>query len=522
METEPEIREIIDLMIKDRNFRVAMANEDPRLFFGAYLGHYATHPFSYFHFDMFDITKNPKYKTIVIMGARNCAKSTIMSTNLALWSILCKPQKKMVVIMGDTQVSAKKHFYDLRIELEGNKLLRSDLGPIQGEDGPWGPTLHLPKYGADIAFASIEQSVRGFKVGPNRPDLIIADDIENDASVRTLEGRNKVYDQITKVILPAGDSEKTRFVMLGTLLHEDSALMRFKREILAHTRDGTYREYPLLDEFGGALWPGKYPDKAALESLRRYVGNEKSYSQEYLLRIVPDEGRVIRPEWIHYEDCPAPTETNGFRMTFIGIDPAGSMSDDAAKTAMVVMRLFGRGNQIRLYVLPFPVNERFGMPQLLARAKMLADQYTVGSNRPRIIVEDFGMQDGIADLLKEDRYLAEAVRPPGDKFQRLALTGPRLEDKSVRFARHGDEALINQLVNFESETFKDLADAFSMLVIHVMSGKHQYAPIQWPKESPMDNKIEMGEEDDFADMRPITAGDYRELKALKRLGRHGF
>lgn len=522
METEPEIQEIIDMMIKDRDFRIAMTHEDPRLFFGAYLGHYATHPFSYFHFEMFNLTKNSKNRTIVVMGARNCAKSTIMNTNHALWSILCKPQKKMVVILGDTQVSAKKHFYDLRMELEGNKLLRSDLGPIQGEEGPWGPTLHLPKYGADIAFASIEQSVRGFKVGPNRPDLIIADDIESGASVRTLEGRNKVYDQITKVVLPAGDSQKTQFVMLGTLLHEDSVMMRFKQEIFSGTRDGQYREYPLLDEFGGALWPGKYPDKEALEALRRYVGNEKAFSQEYLLRIVPDEGRAVRPEWIHYGDCPAPTEANGFRTTFIGIDPAGSMSDDAAKTAMVVMRLFGRGNQIRLYVLPYPVNDRMGLPQLLVKAKQLADQYTVDSNRPRIIVEDFGMQDGIADMLKEDRYLAEAVRPPGDKFQRVALTGPRIQDGSVCFARHGNEDLLNQLVNFESETFKDLADAFSMLVLHVMSAKHSYAPIQWPKDSPMDNPIEMGEEDDFAEYRPITAGDYRELKRLKRLGRHGF
>jgi len=210
MEFDPEIQAIIDMMIKDRDFRIAMTRKEPRLFFGTYLGHYITHPFSYFHHEMFDITKNPKYKTIVIMGARNSAKSTIMNTNLALWSILGEPQKKMVVILGYTEVSAKKHFYDLRTELENNKLLRSDLGPIQGKDGPWGPTLHLPKYGADIAFASVEQNIRGFKVGPNRPDLFVADDIESDEWVKTLEGRNKLYDWLTKVVLPAGDPDKTR------------------------------------------------------------------------------------------------------------------------------------------------------------------------------------------------------------------------------------------------------------------------------------------------------------------------
>src|SRR5665213_2289049 len=177
MESDPEIQAIIDMMIKDQPFRRAMATRDPRLFFGTYLSHYITCPFAYFHFEMFDLQKNPNNKTIVIMGARNSAKSTIMNTSLALWSILGEPQKKMVVILGYTQVSAKKHYMDLRFELETNKLLRSDLGPIEGKDGPWGPTLYLPKYGASITFASTEQNIRGIKVGPHRPDLYIADDL---------------------------------------------------------------------------------------------------------------------------------------------------------------------------------------------------------------------------------------------------------------------------------------------------------------------------------------------------------
>ncbi len=514
MESDPEIQAIIDMMIKDQPFRRAMTTRDPRLFFATYLGHYITHPFAYFHFEMFDLQKDPNKKTIVITGARNSAKSTIMNTSLALWSILGEPQKKMVVILGYTQISAKKHFYDLRTELENNKLLRSDLGPIQGEDGPWGPTLHLPKYGADVAFASTEQNIRGLKVGPHRPDLFIADDLEDDETVRTLEGRNKLYDWLTKVVLPAGDEKNTRLVVLGTLLHEDSLLMRLKKDIRSGIREGAYREYPLLDEFGGALWKSKYPDQAAIDALRKYVGNEKAFSQEYLLQIVSDHERVIHPEWIHrYTTLPAMNNDNHYRGAFIGMDLAIAEGQQADNTAMVCARVYGWGENTRIYILPNPINAKMDFPTARERARALSLSLNIGKKAP-MFIEGNGYQRALAQDLEREHYPATAIMVHGDKRARLALESHRVKDGVVLFPGKGCETLLAQLTGFGGERHDDLSDAFALLVSQVVITNAGYSP--FPKLRPIDNDIEMGEEDDFADQRPITADLGRELIQFRR------
>ena len=54
------MEEIIDMMIKDKAFRIALATKSPRLFFGTYLGHYAKYPFAPFHFEMFWASGKPR------------------------------------------------------------------------------------------------------------------------------------------------------------------------------------------------------------------------------------------------------------------------------------------------------------------------------------------------------------------------------------------------------------------------------------------------------------------------------
>ena len=501
MESDPEIQAIIDMMIKDQPFRRAMATRDPRLFFGTYLSHYITCPFAPFHFEMFDLQKDPSKKTIVIMGARNSAKSTIMNTSLALWSILGEPQKKMVVILGYTQISAKKHYMDLRSELEQNKLLRSDRGPIQGKEGPWGPTLYLPKYGASIAFASTEQNIRGIKEGPHRPDLYIADDLEDDETVRTLEGRNKLYDWLTKVVLPAGDEKSTRLVVLGTLLHDDSLMMRLKKDIQSGVREGVYREYPLLDEFGNALWKGKYPDAAAIEALRKYVGNEKAFSQEYLLQIVSDHERVIHPEWIHrYVNLPAMNNDNRYRGAFIGMDLAIAEGQQADNTAMVVGRVYGWGENMRIYILPNPVNEKMDFPTARERAKALSSSLDIG-RKAMMYIEGNGYQRALAQDLTLIGYPATSIIAHGDKRARLALESHRVKDGVVLFPDKGCETLIAQLTGFGGEKHDDLSDAFALLVSQVAVTTAGYSPFP---DSLLPKRPELGEEDDG--FGPITRG----------------
>ena len=65
-----------------------------------------------------------------------------------------------------------------------------------------------------------------------------------------------------------------------------------------------------------------------MEAVRKYVGNDKAFKQEYLLKIVLDSERVIHPDWIHkYVQLPAPTAENRYRGAFVGVDLAISRTN---------------------------------------------------------------------------------------------------------------------------------------------------------------------------------------------------
>jgi predicted phage terminase large subunit-like protein len=488
MESEQEVQAIIQVMVGDKKVRSRITTQSFRYFFATYFGHYIKYDFAPFHFEMFRLAENEKNKTIVVIGARNSAKSAIMNTALSIWSVLGAPKKNFVIIASRTQQKAKQHFMNLRKELESNALLRNDLGPFKTEESQWGSSIVLTKYDAQISFASAEQSLRGMRYKQYRPDLLIADDIEDSDSVRTIDGRNDTYSWITNDAIPAGDLEKMRVVLLGTLLHEDSVMMRFKKDIAEGTRDGIYREYPLMDANGNILWKGKYPDQAAVESERLRVGSDKAWAQEFLLRIVSDSERVVHPEWIKYAECPAPTRENGYRGSYIGIDPAISEEKKAACTAMVVIRVFGWGKNMRIYVLPYPINERIGLPTIIERAKTLSNMYGNGI-KAKIYIEDVGFQKGLVQVLEEQRFPAEGVRPQGDKRARLALISHHIKNGTVLFAPRGNEELVAQLVNFGSETYKDLADALSMLIPQVVNTEQGYTPFPDQAYRPSMNRL---------------------------------
>jgi predicted phage terminase large subunit-like protein len=463
MESEKELQAIIDLMIRDRNFRRKAAKESFQLFFACYFGHYIKYSFADFHREMFKLAGDPSNKTLVIMGARNSAKSTILNTALSIWSLLGAPQKHFGIIASRTQQKSKQHFMNTRKELESNKLLRGDLGPFKTEESQWGSSIVLTKYDAQLTFASAEQSLRGMRYKQYRPDLLIADDIEDNDSVRTYEGRTQTYNWLTQDAIPAGDLDQIRVVLLGTLLHEDSVMMRFKNEIEAKRRDGVYREYPLIDSAGKILWTGKYPDAAAVETERMRVGNDKAWAQEFLLRIVSDHERVVHPEWIHYEDAPVPGIDNDFRGTFIGIDPAISEDKRACNTAIVCIRVFGWGKDMRVYVMPYPVNDKMGMFGIVDHVKALVEHHQkVGM--VKIYSEDVAFQKALIEALQRNGYLVEGVKPHGDKRERLQLISHQIKDGTIRFATRGNEELVMQTVNFGSERYMDLVDALSMVV----------------------------------------------------------
>lgn len=457
---------IIQRIVDDREVRLAVTYDSHYLFFHIYLNHYVKYATADFQKKIFGITEDSSKNLAVVIAFRGSGKSTVVTFSYPIWAITGKQQKKFVVIISQTQQQTKIHLDNIKRELESNQLLKREVGPFE-EDGQWGSTsLVLPKFNARILAISRGQSIRGMRHGENRPDLIILDDVEDLDSVEKKESRDKTYNWLMGEIIPAGD-KNTKVVLIGNLLHEDSLLMRLKKNIENGKSKGVYRTYPLMDESGQVLWPGKFQNEADVEEAKQSIGsNEVAWQREYMLRIIPNDGQVIHPDWIQYYDkLPAAKPS----YIVIGVDLAISKASTAHCTAIVSAFVYGFGGNSRTYILPNPVNRKLDFPETMGTIKKIYDTIDPTSSR-LVCVEHVAYQAAAHQQLRALGVKAEGIKiGTQDKRARLEFTTDYIFKGKIIFPSHGAEDLINQLVNFGVEKYDDLADAFSLLTQKVIS-----------------------------------------------------
>ncbi len=460
-----ETTKLQQTLFTDRKVRAEVTGQSHQWFFSTYFPNYITHETADLHRQLFAITEDEELPLAVVVAFRGSAKTTIMTMSYPIWAIVGKQQKKFVLIASQTQYQARVHLMNIKRELESNDLLANDMGPFVEQREEWGSTsLYIPKYNARITAISTEQSVRGIRHGAHRPDLIIADDVEDMASVKTREGRNKTFDWYTSEIIPAGDTG-TKRIAIGNLLHEDSLLMRLKERIENDEIDGAYYEFPIMVK-NKSLWPGKFPDQKAITALQRSIGNRIAWEREYMLRIIPDDDQVIDGQWIQfYDELPAMTPENNYLNSFVSVDLAISQKATADCTAIVIIHVFGKKpEERRFYIDPHFVNKRISHLETLDTVTSIYQ--TLKTNKrsdPRVLVEQVSYQTAVVEQLHDRDVLARGVKVHTDKRARLQLVSALFEQGRVFFPKDRPAAeIIQQLVGFGVEKHDDLADAVSM------------------------------------------------------------
>ncbi len=480
----PEV--IIDKMMVDRKVRKEIVRNSHIMFFNFYFAHYVKYETAPFQKEMFHLTENELNQNLYFVSFRGSGKSTIITTSYPLWSILGMQQKKFIVLIFQTTAQAKQHMANLRHELEQNQLLKNDLGPFKEESDQWGSeSIVFSESKARIKVMSTEQSIRGVRHQEHRPDLIIADDIQDLASCKTQDSRDKIYQWYKGEVIPAGDM-KTRIIIVGNLLHNDSLLMRIKTEINEYKHEGVFKEYPFLNQDGECLWKGKFTTDESIQKLKQNTASEVSWQREYLLKIIPEDDQVINPEWIrYYNELPEMTNATVYRYTARGIDLAISEQEKADKTAIVSASVHGFGENLKIYIHVNPINERLNFPATIDKITKMP--------KHKVFVEAVGIQSALTQMLVKEGVQAIDVKINVDKRTRLCLASPAIQSGKVLFASRGNEALINQIINFGSERYDDLVDAFTLLINKIMSdNNHKPSSFSVPANDP--------------NHRPITAG----------------
>ncbi len=346
MTADPQI--LLEKIRNNRRLRIGAACESHELFFAIYLSKYAQlYPSAPFHHEIFALTENPEVKMLVLVAFRESAKSTICTTSFPIWSILTG-RAKFVVIASGTFSKARTHLSNIREEVENNDLLKNDLGPFK-EQNEWGAqALVFPKYGAKIMAISSEQSVRGIRYKNHRPDLIVADDLEDLDSVRTQEGRDRTYRWFKGELLPAG-SRETRVFVIGNLLHQDSLIVRLQKDIDGKAMSGEFRSYAILDDEGKPTWPGKYSTAESLEAEKRKISDTITWEREYMIRIISPDDQIIKSTWIRYYK-PSDLPKSKPVAVYFGVDLAIKEKESNDFTAIVVGKIYNidtvQGQQI--------------------------------------------------------------------------------------------------------------------------------------------------------------------------------
>ncbi len=285
-EMSPELKQAI---IDDVAVRKALVYQNHEAFCSIYLRRHLKYEFAWFHKEMFRITESYQHKLNVFMAFRGSGKSTILNLSNVLWSILGKHQKKFVLIVSKTKLQSQSHFDNIKLELEENELLKSDLGPFQTSKEDWGAyTIEIPKYGAKIMCIGALQNIRGLKYRNHRPDLIICDDMEDINSFRDGDEIKKMYDWFMGELWSIGD-EKTNIVILGNLLSKYSILITIFKAMKRNEMSGIFKAYPLLDDCNRILWPARYPTTESIKEIERGLPKPREYDlytifcREYLL-----------------------------------------------------------------------------------------------------------------------------------------------------------------------------------------------------------------------------------------------
>lgn len=415
-----------------------------------------------FHADLFRVLTEEGARLVACVAPRGHAKSTCAALAYPLWCICQRRRRNIVIVTHETSL-ATQFVTDIRLELESNERILADYGDLQAseeEDAPtatrsrrrqaaWGRTRFTTNTGITVQAKGTGASFRGLRVGPQRPDLVICDDVEKDRHVAQPEARRRLEHWLRRVVLPAL-APGGQLLVLGSLLHYDALLANLRDP--ERYRGWRYLVYRALEAECDAngdwwpvpLWPARWP-VARLEEERRRIGTA-AFEQEYQANPMDDAQRVFLPDWLRPYD---PRELAGKRFVhLIAVDPATGKRDrdffalwvggvDQA-TGVIYTRelMLTRVNfveQVRLVVAAYrrwrPV--RVGV-ETVAYQKALLDAVEDVGRKERLYIPVVALQPKI---MKEVRIAASAVQYENGTFRLPPGLDPEVEAQFLHYPK---------------------------------------------------------------------------------------
>lgn len=303
------LREILaDLPFRPVHERVAIRRalaRDPVAFPVVYLARHLKDShgrvtFSEVHYEWARIAEDwnkplePQANRHAFIAPRETGKSTWWFLILPLWAA-CNGVVRFAVAFAHADAQATGHLATFKHELDNNALLRADFPelcePARRQSGTTladrQGMLHT-KAGFVFAARGVDSASLGLKVGEQRPDLLICDDVEPDEANYSPRLAEKRLGTITDAIFPL--NVRARVVMVGTvtmpgsIMHQlvkaaNGTLEEDEGKWIADEKVTPHHHLPIVTDNHGnerSIWPEKW----SLEWLCS-IRHTRSYAKNY-------------------------------------------------------------------------------------------------------------------------------------------------------------------------------------------------------------------------------------------------
>lgn len=268
-----------------------------------YFPHYATSECAEFQLGFANrVLKEPTIKAFAQWG-RGLAKSVWCDVILPFW-LWINNEAHYVVLIGQNFDKAKQLLGDIQGEFEANPQIINDFGE-QKLEGSWEDGNFQTKGCREWGLKSfigralgMGQEVRGLRIGSQRPNLCIVDDVETREISDNPKRQDRYVKWIETALIPTMDGPIRRLLYANNRF----AVRMIQTELQKKHPAWYVCHVPAYDKATYApTWHQKYPSNyyVLLNKEIGIIGLEQEYLQEPVI-----EGKIFKPDQIIWAELP--------------------------------------------------------------------------------------------------------------------------------------------------------------------------------------------------------------------------
>ena len=294
--------------------------------------------------------------------------------------------ENFMVIASETTGQSERFVSDIKAILDE----RDDLSAIYGEkkgslidlepgqrrkDQKWTQTAFVTADNTIVLGTGAGQRIRGVKIRGHRPSFVMIDDMYSKHNTKTMQTRENLNNWFFAELLKSADSERAKILWLGTMVHPDTVVKRFRQSPDWHAierpiismeelQEGLKTcivngepDKKLCNEKQKTMTTLSWPDRHTLyDVLKLYtndalLGQLNYFYQEYMNESVAPENKLLNQESfyrtnIRYREEQGKSivsfqydniEWEGEAMLNLACDPAASASEKSDDTVIMVV-----------------------------------------------------------------------------------------------------------------------------------------------------------------------------------------